>query len=82
MHNCENIVQATANDILRYALANLERAGYATVLHVYDEIVCEVPKGWGSVAELESIMADLPAWAKGWPIAADGGWRGKRYRKG
>lgn len=78
----ENIVQATANDILRYALANLERAGYATVLHVYDEIVCEVPKGWGSVQELESIMADLPAWANGWPIAADGGWRGKRYRKG
>lgn len=82
VHNCENLCQATANDILRYAMANLERAGYATVLHVYDEIVCEVPKGWGSVEELETIMKTLPAWAAGWPIGADGGWRGKRYRKG
>lgn len=78
----ENICQATANDILRFAMANLERAGYGIVLHVYDEIVCEVPKGWGSVEELEAIMKTLPAWAAGWPIGADGGWRGKRYRKG
>lgn len=78
----ENIVQATANDILRYAMANLERAGYGIVLHVYDEIVCEVPKGFGSVEELESIMKTLPSWAAGWPIGADGGWRGRRYRKG
>lgn len=78
----ENLCQATANDILRYAMANLERAGYGIVLHVYDEIVCEVPKGWGSVEELESIMKTLPSWAAGWPIGADGGWRGRRYRKG
>lgn len=78
----ENICQATANDILRYAMANLERAGYPIVLHVYDEIVCEVPKGFGSVEELESIMKTLPRWAAGWPIGADGGWRGRRYRKG
>lgn len=78
----ENLCQATANDILRYAMANLERANYPTVLHVYDEIVCEVPKGFGSVEELEAIMKTLPAWAAGWPIGADGGWRGRRYRKG
>lgn len=78
----ENVVQAVSNDILRHAMANLERQGYPIVLHVYDEIVCEVPKGFGSVEELEAIMKTLPDWAAGWPIGADGGWRGLRYRKG
>ena len=78
----ENIVQATANDILRFSMAALEAQQYPIVMHTYDEIVCEVPKGFGSVEELESIMKTLPCWAAGWPIGADGGWRGRRYRKG
>jgi DNA polymerase len=82
---CENVVQATARDIQRYAILNLERAGYHVVLHVYDEDVAEVRKGWGSVEELEAIMGRIPPWAtyKGqpWPIKANGGWRGHRYRK-
>ncbi len=78
----ENIVQATARDILRHAIVNLERCGYPVVLHVYDEIVCEVPEGLGDLAQFERIMATMPPWAQDWPIKADGGWRGKRYRKG
>lgn len=78
----ENAVQAIAHDILRYAILNLRAAGYPTVLHVYDEIVVEVPEGAGSVDEVERIMQILPPWAAGWPIRAAGGWRGKRYRKG
>jgi DNA polymerase len=77
----ENVVQATARDIQRYAKLQLERAGYPIVLHVYDEDVAEVPEGFGSVEEFESIMKTMPAWAHGWPIKASGGWRGKRYRK-
>ena len=77
----ENIVQATARDILRHAIINLEKAGYPVVLHVYDEIVVEVSENFGSIEELERIMMTLPEWAKDWPIKAAGGWRGKRFRK-
>jgi len=77
----ENVVQATARDIMAHAVVNLERAGYPVVLRVHDEIAAEVPHGHGSVDEFERIMATLPEWAAGWPIRAAGGYRQKRYRK-
>jgi len=77
----ENIVQATARDILANALLNLDSAGYPIVLHVHDEICCEVPEGWGTIDEMEKLMGALPEWCKDWPIRAAGGWRGKRYKK-
>lgn len=78
---CENVVQATARDILTHAMVNVERAGYAVVLHIHDEIVSEVLAGTGSIEEFERIMATLPDWCSDWPIKAAGGWRGSRYRK-
>lgn len=78
----ENVVQRVARDIQMNAIEGLEATSYPVVLHTYDEVVCEVPEDYGSVEELEGIMASLPDWARGWPIKAAGGWRAKRYRKG
>lgn len=78
---CENVTQAVACDVMTFGARALERAGYSVVLHVHDEIVSAVPKGWGSVDEFERIMSTMPQWAAGWPIKAAGGWRGLRYRK-
>lgn len=78
----ENVTQATAHDIMRHGVLGLRAAGYPTILHVYDECVTEVPEGTGSVEELERIMSTMPAWAHDWPIVANGGYCGRRYRKG
>jgi DNA polymerase len=77
----ENIVQGVARDLLAHALINLEDAGYPVVMHIHDEIVCEIPEGYGSLEEFERIMSRVPDWAAGWPVRATGGWVGKYYRK-
>ena len=77
VHNC---TQAIARDVLRDAMFRLENAGYEIVMHVHDEIVCEVDEHFGSLKEFEAIMAEVPRWAKGFPIKVEG-WEGDRYRK-
>ena len=70
---CENITQAVANDLLRYALRRLEEEGFETVLHVHDEIVLEVAQGRAeeASARLVEIMCQPPAWASGLPLNAE-----------
>ena len=77
VHNC---TQAMCRDILALGLIRCEAAGYRPVLHVHDEIVAEVPKGFGSVEEMEQLMSIVPPWAEGMPIRAEG-FRGHRYKK-
>lgn len=78
----ENWVQAVAHDIQRHGIELCKAAGYPMVLGVYDEDIFEVPEGFGSVEEVERLMATMPSWAQGWPIRASDGWAGVRYRKG
>lgn len=77
----ENIVQATARDVLAHSMATLEAAGYPTVMHVHDEVITEVPYGHGSVEELCALMSQGPKWSKGLPLAAEG-FESTYYKKG
>ena len=78
---CENIVQATARDVLASGLLRAEAAGYAVCLHVHDEIIAEVPDTDEYSAEgLSKIMSHNPGWSLGLPLAA-AGFECYRYRK-
>ena len=77
----ENVVQAVCRDILRPACIRLEQNGYPVVMHTYDEIVSEVPHGFGSNAHFEQLVEERPDFARDWPIRAPDSWRGRRYRK-
>ena len=68
----ENIVQATARDLLAMAMLRLRDAGFDIVMHIHDEAVLEVPEGVSSVEEICRIMAVAPDWASGLPLRADG----------
>jgi DNA polymerase len=76
----ENVVQAIARDLLAAAMLRLEENGFQIILHVHDEIVCEVPEGCADTGKFIELMTTLPVWAAGLPIAAEA-WTGPRYIK-
>jgi DNA polymerase len=91
----ENVVSGIARDLLAEAMLRIEAAGYPIVLHVHDELVCEVPSfsqtdhgSWISSStspllnldEFTRLMTRKPSWALELPIAATA-WTGTRYCK-
>lgn len=70
----ENIVQAVSRDLLAQSMINLQEKGFEIVMHVHDEVACEVPIE-DAEKQLE-IMCELMCtnihWAKGLPLNADG----------
>lgn len=77
----ENIVQAISRDLMAAALLRCEVSGiYTPILSVHDEVIAEAPLGVGSVEQFEALLTELPPWAKGCPVGAEG-WKGTRYRK-
>lgn len=68
----ENIVQATARDLLALAMLRLRNDGFGIVMHIHDEAVLEVPDGVSSVDEICRKMSIAPTWADGLPLRADG----------
>ena len=76
----ENVVQAVARDIMAAAMLRLDDAKYRIILTCHDEVISEVPEGFGSVEEFCRILCETPDWAKGLPLDSEG-YISKRYRK-
>lgn len=76
----ENVVSGSCADLLRHSLKVLRPTRYQVAMHVHDEIVVEIPQGFGSTEELAALMCEQPAWTDGLPLAASA-WRGPRFKK-
>lgn len=67
----ENIVQATARDVLADAMLRLNNSLYTIVMHVHDEAVMDMPTRLGSIDQVNEIMGQPIGWAKGLPLKAE-----------
>lgn len=70
----ENIVQATARDLLALSMYNLDKKGFPIVMHVHDEIIAEVPikSAEQDLQRMVDVMSVNPSWFKGIKLTADG----------
>ena len=76
----ENITQAVARDCLAEAVERLEAAGYPVVFHIHDEVVIDAPPGRDKLEDVVEIMSQVPSWAPGLPLTADG-WVNPFFKK-
>lgn len=70
----ENLVQATARDILAEYIRTLTEDGVDIRLHVHDELValCEEDKAQETLDHMLKVMSVPPPWIADLPIAAEG----------
>ena len=73
----ENLTQATARDILMFAIRNMK--DYRIVAHVHDEVIVECQEDV-SVDSICQLMSKTPDWAEGLTLKAEG-YEGKFYQK-
>lgn len=77
----ENFDQASSRDLLAEAMYRIDsRDEFDLLLSIHDEVIAEGAKGACTLEEYEALMAQVPDWAPGMPIAAEG-WIGERLRK-
>ena len=76
----ESATQGVARDFMANGMLNAEHNGYEVIMTVHDEIVTEVPEGYGDIEEFENLICETPKWGYGMPLKAEG-YRSKRYRK-
>lgn len=76
----ENVVQATARDMLVHSMFTCEKENLPIVLTVHDEVVIDAPGDNASL--LRDIMTDQPQWVKNLQVPVDAEcWSASRYRK-
>lgn len=70
----ENIVQAIARDCLAVSILNLAINRFKPLMHIHDEVICEVPKNDPnySLEKAIEIMCIKPKWAQDLPLNAAG----------
>jgi DNA polymerase len=66
----ENVVQATARDIMAEAMIALEEQGFEVVGTVHDELLID---GAHDLGYVEDIMCTPPDWCREIPLAVEGG---------
>ena len=80
----ENIVQAIARDILVAAMMRVDASAFNLVTTIHDELVSDGDFDENgdplTQEEYDCIVAEVPDWAEGCPIAVDGH-NGMRYKK-
>ena len=74
----ENIIQASARDVMGVWLLRADEAGYHTVLHSHDELGCE--EEFDRLEELQDLIRIPIDWYPGLLLDASG-YVAKRYRK-
>jgi DNA polymerase len=70
----ENLTQAVCRDLLATAVLMAELAGLNPILHVHDELICEVPSETAEddLRRLVALMSTPPPWAEGFPLKVEG----------
>lgn len=67
----ENIVQATARDILGAVILRAERRGLDVVFHIHDEIIVETTPD-RTLQEVEALFSEPIAWCRNLPLKGAG----------
>ena len=77
----ENYDQASSRDLLAESMLRVDQTEpFKLLLSIHDEVIAEAPEGTATIKEFEALMSEVPKWAPGMPIAAEG-WIGPRLRK-
>lgn len=80
----ENIVQATARDLLMYSQDQINDADFQVLLNVHDEILSQQTEDFMPLSDFVDIMVRKPDWTNNLklalPLKAEG-YTARRYRK-